>query len=142
MWPLFMHLDGTYNYGALNYVEFRAAMHLSRTRLSSGVNHEPYMVHGVVHAQCAVHHIRVHGCHEPHVVRGGERGIRTLDPVVSGIHDFQSCPFGLSGISPSAKHLNLLIVRSYRLSPRERDVLARYARSAFPSGAPNPRSRC
>ncbi len=28
------------------------------------------------------------------------RGRRTLDPVVSGIHDFQSCPFGLSGISP------------------------------------------
>ncbi len=37
-------------------------------------------------------------------VHGGERGIRTLDPVVSGIHDFQSCPFGLSGISPAVKH--------------------------------------
>jgi hypothetical protein len=35
-------------------------------------------------------------------VYGGERGIRTLDPVISGIHDFQSCPFGLSGISPGS----------------------------------------
>ena len=33
-------------------------------------------------------------------IYGGERGIRTLDPGISGIHDFQSCPFGLSGISP------------------------------------------
>ena len=35
-----------------------------------------------------------------YIVYGGERGIRTLDPGISGIHDFQSCPFGLSGISP------------------------------------------
>ena len=40
-----------------------------------------------------------------HNVPGGERGIRTLDPVISGIHDFQSCPFGLSGISPLVNHL-------------------------------------
>gem|GEM_PF-4053920 len=33
---------------------------------------------------------------------GGERGIRTLGTVISGTHDFQSCPFGLSGISPHA----------------------------------------
>ncbi len=37
---------------------------------------------------------------EAFALPGGERGIRTLDPVISGIHDFQSCPFGLSGISP------------------------------------------
>ena len=42
----------------------------------------------------------VQGCHAPHVVHGGESGSRTHDPVISGIHDFQSCPFGLSGISP------------------------------------------
>ena len=41
----------------------------------------------------------------PYVVHGGERGIRTLDPVISGIHDFQSCPFGLSGISPFIRTL-------------------------------------
>ncbi len=34
------------------------------------------------------------------VVHGGESGSRTHDPVISGIHDFQSCPFGHSGISP------------------------------------------
>ena len=46
----------------------------------------------------ALHHM-VQG-HAPYVVHGGESGSRTHDPVISGIHDFQSCPFGLSGISP------------------------------------------
>ena len=88
---------------------------------------------------------RFRASHAPYVVRGGERGIRTLDPVISGIHDFQSCPFGLSGISPSSsrpivKSLQSVSTLSYRLSPRERDVLSRFAPSAS-LRSPNPRSR-
>ncbi len=74
----------------LNCVEFRT-------------NPEPYMVQGVVHNSWRRAPCKVHGCHEPYVVRGGESGSRTHDPVISGIHDFQSCPFGLSGISPFQK---------------------------------------
>ena len=66
-----------------------------------GIYLAPYVVHALWRrAPC-----KVRGCHEPSVVRGGERGIRTLDPVISGIHDFQSCPFGLSGISPFIRTL-------------------------------------
>src|SRR4030042_2024140 len=72
----------------LNYMEFRT-------------NPEPYMVQGVwCMINGALNHVGFRASHAPYVVHGGERGIRTLDPVVSGIHDFQSCPFGLSGISP------------------------------------------
>jgi hypothetical protein len=71
-------------------------------------------------------------CH----VYGGERGIRTLDPVISGIHDFQSCPFGLSGISPLVNHLQLYSSRRLSASPRE--GCARSARSAFPFGGAEP----
>ncbi len=38
--------------------------------------------------------------HAPYMVHGGERGIRTLGPDFVGTHDFQSCPFNRSGISP------------------------------------------
>jgi hypothetical protein len=34
------------------------------------------------------------------VFSGGERGIRTLGGLIRPSHDFQSCPFSLSGISP------------------------------------------
>ena len=52
--------------GALNYVEFRT-------------NPEPYMVEGVVHDPWRRAACKVHGSHEPHVVRGAPRVIRTPD---------------------------------------------------------------
>jgi hypothetical protein len=77
----------------------------------------------------------------PSVVHGGERGIRTLGPDFVGTHDFQSCPFSLSGISPTQSISSLnqlyLIPLTYRLSPRERDVLAHFVRSAS-LRSPNP----
>ena len=53
--------------GALNYVEFRAAMNLTWCEFG------------------ALNHVRFRARHAPYVVHGGERGIRTLDPVLSGI---------------------------------------------------------
>jgi hypothetical protein len=54
--------------GALNYVEFRAATNPTWF-LNTG----------------ALNHVRFRASHAPYVVHGGERGIRTLDPVLSGI---------------------------------------------------------
>ena len=52
----------------------------------------------------------VHGCHEPHMVRGGESGIRTHGPAFGGTHDFQSCTFGqlghLSAVPPEAGYFD------------------------------------
>ena len=85
------------------------AMHPILNYVESRTNPEPYMVQGVVHYLWRRVPCEVHGCHAlhhtvrghaPYVVHGGESGSRTHDPVISGIHDFQSCPFGLSGISP------------------------------------------
>jgi hypothetical protein len=92
----------------------------------------------------APNYVEFGACHAPYVVHGGERGIRTLGPDFVGTHDFQSCPFSLSGISPTQSISSLnqlyLIPLTYRLSPRERDVLAHFVRSAS-LRSPNPRSR-
>ena len=50
----------------------------------------------------------IHGLPDEALVEsGGERGIRTLGPDFVGTHDFQSCPFSLSGISPTRSILSL-----------------------------------
>jgi hypothetical protein len=89
----------------------------------------------------APNYVEFGACHAPYVVHGGERGIRTLGPDFVGTHDFQSCPFSLSGISPTQSISSLnqlyLIPLTYRLSPRERDVLAHFVRSAS-LRSPNP----
>ncbi len=75
--------------------------------------------HHLVGNECQLYHVlgvqygrdpHVYLTHEDHVIHGlptealaydgGERGIRTLGPDFVGTHDFQSCPFSLSGISP------------------------------------------
>ena len=46
---------------------------------------------------------------------GGERGIRTLGTRFSRTHDFQSCSFDHSDISPNIKLLNLTALVLYNI---------------------------
>jgi len=60
--------------GVLNHVGFRTAIYPILNYLEFRTNHAPYVVHGVVHNSWRRAPCKVHGSHEPYVVRGGERG--------------------------------------------------------------------